>query len=280
MKWLIIQSNGEHPENRFLRECFAIKYALEKNNEDVVIWGKGHSNYPIPPNFKSFDNLLIIENYNWLPPFDFSGPRKIHWIIDLHNSGIDGYKEVSKHCDIILHSTESLIQSYKNVFPNKKHIWFPNGVDSRHFYMRPYLSKRIQFSFVGNKGGPERQEFITKLGKDLSMEYYHALGNEMIDIISSTKVHFNKNASCDINYRTWETLGLGACLVTNYNPEMEKLGLVDYDNCLFYNTYEECVEKVKYALEGNTWLIIAYNGNKLAQEHSYINRIKNLLKVL
>ena len=66
MKTLVIQSNGEHEENRNFRECFSLKRAFEKNKIDCDIWGLGHPNYKegAEVDFNAYDLIINLENYD------------------------------------------------------------------------------------------------------------------------------------------------------------------------------------------------------------------------
>ena len=45
----------------------------------------------------------------------------------------------------------------------------------------------------------------------------------MVKAINSYKIHFNRNHSKDINYRTFETLGCQTVLVTNNTDRLKDL---------------------------------------------------------
>lgn len=286
MKWLIIQSDGEHKgqdsytRNDYLRECYAIKYALELNKCDVDIWGKRHSNFNSDINFNKYDYILCIENYelDWLPDLSSIKCPKLYWIIDLHCQDINVYKKHINCYDLILHSTKSLINKLQYVIPNKKHIWFPNGVDDR-FFIKSNLPKIYDFLFVGNKN-IERKHLVERLEKEENLCYKFATGIDMINYISQAKIHFNKSISCDINYRNFETIGLGTCLLTNDISELRDLGFEDKENCLMYSTYEEIIEKYKYGLKDNNYERIGNQAAIFAKEHSYSKRIKELLRAI
>lgn len=282
MKVLIIQSNGEHngsdglTRNDYLRECFSIEYAFKCNNHTVDIWGKRHNNYNEKIDFNNYDMIFCIENYelDWIPDLSkFKNPIKVYWMIDLHCRGIEPYKDIIKQFDIILHSTKSLIDNF-NILKNKKNIWFPNGVDDRYFYRRN-LHKKYDLAFVGSRH-PSRNNYINLLIDKYNLLYKFATGSDMIDIISYSKIHFNKCIGVDINYRIFETIGLGSCLLTNYNKELEELGFIDEYNCLLYKNIKECENKINKYIH-KEYVDIAYNGNVLSLKNNYINRIKDFL---
>lgn len=281
-KWLIIQSDGEHKgqdgwtPNFYLRECYAIQHALSVNGIDADIWGKRHNNFDETPDFNKYDVLFILEQYemDWLPDLSTLKPTKLQWCIDLHCHS--GYEAITPHVDIVLHSTKALISPYKQKFPGKKHIWFPNGVDSRFFHRQKYEPKITDLMFVGSRN-PNRNETIETLEK-FGMKCFFATGQDMINLINSAKIHFNKNISCDVNYRNFETIGIGTCLLTNESEEIKELGFIDGVNCLFYKTAEEAIGKVKNNISTGSWLEIQDNGCEFAKQHSYIQRIKEMLK--
>lgn len=287
MNILIIQSAGEHDgvrdkwaPNHYLRECLSLQHALNTTGHKADVWGKRHKNFKEHIDFNAYDVLICIENYEggWLPDFSkLRKPLKIQWCIDLHCGGRGICQQISKDMDIILHSTESLIKGYRKQFPKQKHIWFPNAFDSRYF--KPLNLKRdIEIGFVGTAGiRPERKQWINNLKKDVGLNSCFATGEDMIERISRMKIHFNKSISVDVNYRNFETIALGTCLLTNYLPELEKLGFKDNVNCLFYMSYDECIEKIKKSLKENSWREMGEESLKLSEQHTYIQRVENIL---
>jgi len=286
MRCLFIQSAGLHDgkdgwtRNDHLKEAKALDYAAIENGWKSVIWGKGYSNYNECIDFDTFDFIMCVENYdfNWVPDLKNSKAVKAYWCIDLHCQSPQIYAEICKNYDIILHSTKSLIDNLKSILPDKKHIWFPNCVDSRYF--ADYNKEKTKsIVFVGSLS-EQRKDFIEKLQKDVGLQYFFYTGSDMIDTIAETKIHFNKNISCDINGRTFETIGLGICLITNQNSEMEELGFIDGMNCIVYSNYEEAVLKIRESLASKSWQQIGKNAALLSKEHTYTKRLKSLISLI
>lgn len=277
--WLIIQSAGEHEENKWFRECWAIASALADNACSVDVWGLRHDNFISVPDFNSYDAILCLENYglNWLPDFKkIAGPKKFHWIVDLHCQPANVYDEMSNGCDVVLHSTKSLISSYQKRHPDKRHIWFPNGVDNRYFYQQK-RTKIMDLAFVASNH-PSRERFVQNVSTRTGMHRSFLRGQAMIDRIAESKIHFNKNIGVDVNYRTFETIGIGTCLLTDFKHEMLDLGFIDGYNCLMYNDIDDLIRKYEYAIKENKWEEIGNNGAVFAKQHTYTQRIYNLLK--
>lgn len=270
MKWLIIQSDGMHAKNRSFRECHALRFGLQMLGHHADVWGLRHPNFPDTPDFESYDVIFCAEQYefDWLPNFQsIRKPLKIQWIVDLHvhqNYPIDGFH-------LAAHATKSLMNGYRA----PKNIWFPNAVDDRLFYPKS-LEKRINMAFVGSRGG-NRADSINRLERECGLQCFQAIGEDMLQIISSAKIHFNQNNGPDINYRTFETIGMGVCLLTNYDPDLERLGFIDGVNCLTYRNFEECVSKYRDAIYNRTWEKIGERGHKLSVQNTYTARLYQLI---
>jgi spore maturation protein CgeB len=100
----------------------------------------------------------------------------------------------------------------------------------------------------------------------------------MVEAINSYKIHFNCNISNDINYRSFETIGCGTLLLTNYNVQYETLGFKDFENCVFFYTIEEAIEKFNYIINNEDQLnSIAAEGYKLSRRHTYTKRLEEVL---
>jgi len=283
MKWLVIQSDGYHKgqdgwtPNWYMRECYSIKYALEQNGVKCDIWGKGHSNFSSVPNFEEYDVIFCIENYDfaWIPSLAHVKSTKIYWTIDLHCQNLSVYSNAIRDFDVVFHSTKQLIPLLKNTHPDKNHIYFPNGHDDRYF-KKYSVPKTRDFAFVGSKIRC-RKDFIERLEKECGLNYFFATGRDMLEAISSVKIHFNQSISCDVNYRNFETIGLGTCLLTNRLEELESLGFVDGVNCLMYDSYDEAVSKYRNAIFSGSWTDIGAAGLDLAKNHTYTRRIKDAI---
>lgn len=290
MNWLIIQSAGIHTghdglcRNDYLRECFAFAHAVRRLGDRALVWGLRHTNYSTPPAFEAFDVILCLENYEteWLPDLRFiRGPVRSHWIIDLHVQDPSVYAPISRGCDVVLHSTRRLMDGYRARFPGIEHHWFPNAVDDRYFNrdLHPRRERSIEALFVGSPHHL-REEFMCSAEQRIGLDRRFATGLDMIDAILSAKVHFNRNIAGDINYRTFETIGLGSCLVTDADPDLAELGFIDGTNCLLYGDIDEAIDKVRWALRDDRWRSIAELGYRLSKVHSYTERLRAFRPVI
>ena len=102
----------------------------------------------------------------------------------------------------------------------------------------------------------------------------------MVAAVEAAKVHWNCSIGPDVNYRCFETIALGTCLVTNRIEEMELLGFRDGVNCFMYSSYDECVSKIREALSIERWAEVSAAGLELAKQHTYTQRCQTLLAQL
>lgn len=274
MRVLLIQENGRHDANRNYRECFCLKRSFEKYNHHCDVWGLGHENFDTKPDWESYDWIINLENYDqtgWVPSLsEVTKPKKFLWSIDAHCRGEEIYENTFRtgNYDVLLHSTKDFVTK-------DYHRWFPNAFDDS--LVKPLdIEQKHELGFCGNY--VNRRSILEWLEQNhgLHLDIF-VIGDDMVKSINSYKCHFNLNIANDINYRSFETLGCGTLLLTNYNPQYDELGFVDGENCLMYKTQEELEEKIRF-VKTNDVEEIAKKGLDLSRHHTYNRRIKQLLE--
>lgn len=274
MKVLIIQENGHHNKNKNFRECFCLKRGFEHYGINVDIWGKLHDNYHIIPDWNSYDLIFVIEKWDWIPNLSDVQTKKYLWCIDAHCSGLDDYERFADKNDFskVFHSTLDF---------TTKEYWLPNCYDDT--IIKPMnIDKVYDIGFCGNT--VNRQQFINLLASRFGNNFRHdrmVIGNDMVYVINSYKVHWNKNISIDINYRNFETMGCRTCLLTSNNPNYSSLGFTS-KNCMIYNNINEMIDMAKYLISNNEIReSIAIEGyNFVKKNHTYKNRAKHIIETL
>ncbi len=282
MKILIIQEKGRHKANEKFRESLCIKRGLISQGIEAEVWGLNYDTFKIPFNdiSKDYDVLFIIENYltDWLPITEIanSDKLKIFWSIDSHcilSQHIQLCKTLK--IDVLLNSTETYLKDF-NV--NEKY-WFPNAYPDELIFPKQEITKSIDIGFCGNINN--RGEWINHLDKYKIKKDVFVIGEDMVDCINSYKIHFNRNISNDINYRTFETLGCGTFLLTNYTPNLEKLFVIG-EELITYQNKDDLDVKVNFYLNTPHEVYrIAQNGLKrVLKDHTYKERCKQLLEII
>lgn len=273
MKILLIQENGKHEANKSFRECFCIQRGLASLGIQSDVWGKGHVENNESMHFSSYDCIINIENYNtgWVPDLSPSKAKKILWVIDAHCAGEQGYlNEFNRgDYDLMFHATEDFCnEDFK--------VWVPNCFDDE-LIKKIDSPKKHLIGFCGNY--VNRKPLLDALQKEINLHTdIFVIGDDMVEAINSYHIHFNANIANDINYRSFETIGCGTMLMTNYNKQYEKLGFKDFENCVFYHSMDDIINKYNY-LKDNPEEIkkIADAGHELSKKHTYKKRLEQVL---
>lgn len=275
MNILIIQEAGRNEGNKQYRECLSLQRAFNELGCKTTIWGKGHDNFVYDIDFNSFDIIFNLENYGdeWLPDLlPITKPYKILWSIDAHCRGVEPYNKIFNDgkYNLLLHST-------KDYAIGNNRAWFPNAYDDT-LIKKLDIPKEHFIGFCGNYVNRKQLIDYLTVNKGLKQDIF-VIGDDMVKAINSYDIHFNKNIANDINYRSFETLGCGTLLLTNYNPQYIELGFTDFDNCVMYKNLDELNSRIDY-LKNNPKLIqqIAKNGLNFVKKHTYKNRVKKLLE--
>lgn len=274
MKALLIQENGRHDVNRNFRECFSLQRAFAHHGVESDVWGLGHINYGEEPDYESYDLIINLENYDeigWVPPLRQIQVKKYLWCIDAHVKGIDSYLQIANegNYDLILQAVPE--------FVTQNSIYFPSCYDDD--LVKPLDNKKIyDVGFCGSISNRQSSLDVIEQNFDNHKFDILVLGKHMVEAINSYKIHFNENISVDINYRNFETIGCGTCLLTSSSRHYNELGFRDQENYLSYSSTEEMIEKIKMVLDNDNLLHqISKNGLLLSEKHTYKNRVNLIM---
>ena len=285
MKILIIQENGRHSQNQNFRECHNFKRSFDRIGVESTVWGLGHENFsePFEKFYEESDVIFIIENYEvngWIPDISKSNKFKVFWSIDSHCNPAGNQHTANKHkVDLVLNSIES-DQSLFNGFNTK---YFPNAYPSDLIKPIGDINKEHFLGFCGTPF-PERESIINSIENDLTLNVkkdFWVLGDDMVNSINSYKIHLNKTIKNDINYRVFETLGCGTCLLTN-DVENINTFFTDMVDIVTYSNYNELIDKINF-LNKNQHVIdeISKKGlENVLNNHTYDNRAKLFVDII
>lgn len=285
MNVLIIQENGRHDKNRHFRECFSLQRSFESIGVSAQVWGLNHEN-PVPFELVESwcDVIFVFENYpsKWLPidSIKKSNKLKIFWSIDSH-CNLNVHKKMTQDMDIdiLLSSTERYINEYVDI--SKKQYWLPNAYP--HDLIYPKNTKKIyDVGFCGNVNNRrEYLEFLNSQSNITSKIDVFVIGDDMVNAINSYKVHFNRNISDDINYRTFETTGTKTVLLTNYTPNLEKLFDIGTE-ILVYDDKFDLLEKISYIRDNPSKMkeIAEAGYARSLNNHTYNHRAKQIIDII
>lgn len=275
MKVLLIQENGRHEKNKLFRECFCLQRAFLKLNVTADVWGLGHENYAKNINFNTYDLIINLENYGtgWEPDLSNVNSKKLLWSIDAHVKGEEPYLyEFNRgKYNLLLHSTYDFVnESYK--------VWFPNAYDDTLIFNKN-LTPKWDVGFCGSL--LNRQTYINKLQNRYNFKHDNfVIGDDMVNAVNSYKIHWNLNIANDINYRSFETVGMGVPLITNYNPQYIALSFEHGKNVMFYRNDDELFNNIDLLLRDDMLReSLKKESLELAKKHTYLKRAAFLLKL-
>jgi spore maturation protein CgeB len=284
LKILILQERGRHEKNREYREALCLKRSLERLGQETIVWGLNYDNFSIPFEeiSRNCDVVLSLENYNngWHPNISSFSGLKCFWSIDSH-CALSDHQEFCKtnKIDFLLNSTERYIPFFQNIVKNS--MWFPNGYPSDLIYPRSDVSRDKEIGFVGSSI-PQRDQILDAVSKLVPLKRdIFVIGEDMVKCLSSYKISFNYNIADDINFRTFESTGAGALLLTNYTNNLEKLFNIG-EEVIVYESLRDIVEKTNYYLKNPEKLSqIAEKGkNRSVKDHSYDSRASQFLEAI
>lgn len=278
---LIIQENGRHNRNRQFRECYSVQRALAHLGIHADVWGKGHANfgYSFDRMYPNYDLFLSLENYDdgWHPDLSQVKKPTAFWCVDAH-IGAERYLEFVRRnrFDLVFNSTPGFVDRFKPYCA--KSIWLPNAYD--HFLIDRMndVARTIPFGFCGNI--VNRNEWIDDLKKSCDLHHDQmVIGPDMVRAVNSYRIHWNRNVSCDINYRTFETLGCGTFLLTNYTPGLEKLFRID-KHLVIYKDRQDLVDKVTYFSKNREAReqIARAGYHYVKTHHTYLHRVGKIIE--
>jgi len=280
MHILIIQEKGRHIQNAQYRECLNFQRAFSRqfSNVKITIYGLNWDTFCIPFHeiIKDVDVIFILENYDsgWMPNLSNVNKLKIFWSIDSHCALQSHLAFCAKHkFNIVLNAIDQDRHFFEE--HNMKTYYFPNAYPLD--LIQPLnIEKSIDVGFVGSLGN--RGDWIRSLNIN---PHVMVLGDDMVKSINSFKIHFNRNLSHDINYRTFETLGCATLLLTNNTDRLSDLFEIG-KHLVVYESLEDCQNKISYYLaheqERNE---ISNNGYLHVKEHhTFDNRCKMLVNII
>ncbi len=280
---LIIQENGRRERNRDFRECHCLRRAFNKLGIACEVWGPGHPNAGVPFEqvVSGYNCVLSLENYNtgWHPDLSRLKQTKLFWCIDAH-MGVEGYLRFARQhrFDVVFNSCLGFVDHFKSVAGQS--TWLPNALDPTLIDRLPDVPKNTFVGFCGN--AVNRGEWIAYLKKRWNLRHDEmVIGPDMVRAINGYQIHWNRNISVDINFRTFETLGCGTLLLTNPTPGLDQLFELDRD-LLVYDTVGQLEEKLAFckAHPEKVQEMARRGYDKVRAMHTYEHRAQAILECL
>ena len=181
-----------------------------------------------------------------------------------------------QNIDVLLNSTSEYIPKFR--VPKK--YWFPNAYPCDLIFPMDEVEKNVDLGFCGNYCN--RKNWLDNISKHFPIKKdIFVIGEEMVRAVNSYKIHWNRNISNDINYRTFETLGCNTLLFTNKTDKIDNLFDLEKD-LVIYNSLEDFFEKLYFYLDNPLEMMkISQHGHKTVKsKHTYDNRSSELIEII
>ncbi|MBZ0107815.1 MAG: glycosyltransferase [Candidatus Scalindua rubra] len=204
---------------------------------------------------------------------------KACYLIDSHVA-FDLHLKFAENYDIVFAAHKPAVEMFKekgikNVF------WIPPACDPT-LHEKKAGEKKYDVGFVGSSN-PERVHLLNELGQRFNTYYERCFLERMAEVLSQSKIVFNKSIEGGLNMRVFEALASGSMLLTN---EADGSGLQDFfqdrKHLVIYRNENELFELADYYLRNdNEREEIAFEGmSKALSEHTYSNRVKDMVKII
>ncbi len=181
-----------------------------------------------------------------LPP----SPR-IYWCSDTH-IGYEYRMNLAKKFDYVFVAQKRAMEDFAKEGISSE--WLPHAFEPEAYHdlelKKPFecLIKKYDVAFVGNVNNEKRIDFLDRMFKEFPNFYFgQARFQEAAKKFSQAKICLNISHVDDINMRTFEIMGSGNFLLTEWLPTIEEL-FKDGVHCAMYKTFDEAVDKAKYYL--------------------------------
>lgn len=273
-----------------------INYNLRKMLNDSVVWEDHRSNVahlsPCMPtdDFGYFD-LHILCDYGEDAlglPLDWELPHpNAYWVSDAH-LGYDYRLKRAKQFDHVFVAQRAFVDRFiADGIPSEKIHYMPHAFEP-DVYKPISIIKKHDWTFVGYPNSQHRISLLDRFIKEFP-DYYlgwripGAHGHNELDDVNSkynqSRIVINDAVKLDLNMRVFESLGSGACLLTQHIDELSNL-FVPGKHFRVYDTIDDAVHYAKELLSDDELRqSIANEGHKeVMAKHTYMHRTQQILK--
>ena len=216
----------------------------------------------------------------------------IYWASDTHiNNGQPGdsypYRlNMAKKFDKVFVAQKRAVQEFKN--DGVEAEWLPHAVEPLAYCdpdtNKPFVygAKKYDVCFVGHINSSNRIDFLDRIFKEFNNFFYgQRRFNDAADKYAQSKVSLNISMTDDINMRTFEIMGSGSFLLTNWIPTIEEL-FQDGKHLVLYRSFEEAVDKIKYYLSHDfeREQIAKAGYEEVMAKHTIDHRVSKILEAM
>lgn len=202
----------------------------------------------------------------------------IYWASDTH-LGYDYRLNTAKKFDHVFVAQKRAQEEFKR--DGVEAEWMPHAFEPLVYYPFEKAAKTYDICFVGHINSQNRMDALDRLFKEFPNFFYgQRLFQYAAEKFCESKIVFNISMLDDINMRTFEAMGTGSFLLTNWIPTIEEL-FEDGKHLVLYRSMDEMVDKAKYYLahDSERERIAAAGYEAVMAKHTIQHRVDRMLEV-
>jgi hypothetical protein len=96
-------------------------------------------------------------------------------------------------------------------------------------------------------------------------------------LYTTCRVGLNWSTKRDLCARVFEVMAMRLCPIVNRVPDLDNMGWVDGRDYLGFDSVEEALEQMSYAIKGGAWEKIAYQACDTVQGNTWDARVEKVL---
>lgn len=211
------------------------------------------------------------------PMIDCPKPN-IYWASDTH-LGFDYRLNMAKKFDHVFVAQKRAVEEF--AAQGVKAEWLPHAFEPQAYPKMELASKKYDVCFVGHINSENRIDALDRLFKEIPNFFYgQRLFEQAAEKFCESKIVFNISMLDDLNMRTFEAMGTGSFLLTNWIPTIEEV-FEDGKHLVLYRSLDEMVDKAKWYLAHDTERekIAAAGYEEVMAKHTIQHRVNRMLEV-
>ena len=170
-------------------------------------------------------------------------------------------------------------------------VWLSYAYDPVwHSPLIPPVTKEYDFGIIGadNRQGPlyqPRNDLVNALrGKGYKvLSAFGKVYEEYQRLLQSCRVGLNWSTRLDTTARVFETMAMGVTLLTNYTPDLSRVGFIAGSDYEGFSSVEQAVARAELLMSNDTrmsgprWENQSYIGRHTVAPHTWDARISQIL---
>jgi len=212
------------------------------------------------------------------PMIDCPKPN-IYWASDTH-LGYQYRLEMARKFDHAFVAQKRAVEDFAK--DGVKAEWLMHAFEPQAYPRMEFASKKYDVCFVGHINSQNRIDALDRLFKEFPNFFYgQRLFEDAAEKFCQSKIVFNISMLDDLNMRTFEAMGTGSFLLTNWIPTIEEV-FEDGKHLVLYRSHDEMVDKAKYYLAHDTERekIAAAGYEEVMAKHTIQHRVDRMLEVV